>query len=132
MTTPEAAAQNLAEHIAACAGKKWVVYNPLNLPVAELPIIYGFNNGGDVGWMHAALIAQDGVFLGSHVCSSEGYMPHDLGVIEGSRPDRHEEEFQKHYPNGYRMEFVGYDAVKTHAGIQAAFALSPKDDKSPA
>lgn len=47
-------------------------------------------------------------------------MPGDLGVLEGRREDRHE-GFRKHYPNGYRMEFVGHDAVPTHAGLNDAF-----------
>lgn len=46
-------------------------------------------------------------------------MYHDLGIVEGSRPDRHE-TFQKHYPNGYRMDFVGYADVFTHPGLMAA------------
>ena len=120
MTTESAARQYLAEHLARCKGKGWAVYNPNNKPLDELPIIYGFNNGGSVGWMSAVLLAEDGNCLGGHCCSHEGYMPSDLGVLEGSRPDRHE-TFRQHYPDGYRMEFVGFDEAKNHAGLQAAF-----------
>ena len=49
-------------------------------------------------------------------------MPSDLGVLDGTRPDRHE-TFQKHYPDGYRMEFVRYDEVDGHAGLDAACKL---------
>ena len=49
-------------------------------------------------------------------------MPHDLGIVEGSRPDRHE-EFQKHFPKGYRMEFVPHAKAKDHAGLHAAMSL---------
>lgn len=97
----------------------YAIFNPHDKPIEELPVIYGFNNGGARDWWHAELIAEDGAMLGGHICSHEGYMPHDLSVIEGSRPDRHE-HFRAHYPDGYRMDFVGYAAVKTHPGIQAA------------
>jgi hypothetical protein len=101
-------------------GKKWAIFNPKNVPPEELPVIYGFNNGGSAGLLSATLISEDGTFLGGHACSHEGYMEHDLGILEGTRSDRHE-TFQKHYPDGYRMEFIGYDAAKTHPGLQAAF-----------
>ena len=97
------------------------VFNPHGKDEKELPVIYGFNNGGPEGWMHAQLIAEDGTTLGSHLCSSEGYMPHDLGIVAGSRPDRHE-HFRKHYPDGYRMEFVCRVDVEFHEGLNAAIA----------
>lgn len=74
--------------------------------------------------MDAGLIAQDGTWMGSHLCSSEAYMPADLGCLEGTRSDRHE-GFQKHYPDGYRMEFVSGDPRK-HEGLMAAYALNQK------
>ncbi len=98
------------------------IHNPNGVAESDLPVIYGFNNGGSPGWMQAQLIAEDGTCLGGHLCSAEGYMPYDLGVIEGQRPDRHE-TFRKHYPGGYRMEFVGYDAVKGHAKLMEALRL---------
>lgn len=123
MTTPAAERLYEAQHLLAWEGKGWAVHNPHDKPVAELPVIYGFNNGGQHGWMLACLVAEDGTQLGSHTCTSEAYMPHDLGVLEGARSDRHE-EFRKHYPGGYRMEFVGYDQFETHEGIKAAVALA--------
>ena len=65
-------------------------------------------------------MAEDGKCLGGHACSAEGYMPSDLGILEGSRPDRHE-TFREHYPDGYRMDFVGYSKVMTHPGLSEAF-----------
>ena len=123
MTTPAAARLYEAQHLHKMEGRGWAVVNPHGKPLAELPVIYGFNNGGEPGWMSAQLLAQDGTALGEHVCSSEGYMPHDLGVLEGSRPDRHE-GFAKHYPDGYRMEFVTRDEVKQHAGLMEAYRLN--------
>lgn len=86
------------------------IYNPNNLPETELPFIYGFNDGGDDRNLLGVLLSADGWFLGSHVCSSVSFMYSDLGILEGTRPDRHE-KFKEHYPNGYRMEFLT-DEVK--------------------
>lgn len=97
------------------------VYNPHNRPLEELPVIYGFNNGGSKDFWYAQLITQEGLGIGSHVCSHEVYMPHDLGCIKGTRPDRHE-GFREHYPEGYRMEFVGEKDIPTHKGLQEAIA----------
>jgi hypothetical protein len=123
MTTPFAEAVYLAGHLAEWANKGYAVFNPENKPVEDLPVIYGFNNGGSTGWFSAVLIAEDGTPLGGHCCSAEGYMPHDLGIVEGARPDRHE-TFRKHYPGGYRMDFVGYDSVSGHAALNLAFKRS--------
>jgi hypothetical protein len=119
MTTPEAAALYLAQHNYIHQGKKYAVFNPHGNPLEELPVIYGFNNGGSRNMLSAVLIAEDGTILGGHCCSDEGYMRSDLGILEGTRPDRHE-TFKEHYPDGYRMDFVGYADFKNHAGIRAA------------
>lgn len=123
MTTPEAARTYEAEHLAEWAEKGWAIHNPHDKPVGELPAIYGFNNGGQTNFLHAQLLAEDGTMLGSHCCSAECYMPFDLGVLDGSSPSRHE-TFRKHYPDGYRMEFVGYADVGSHPGIQAAAKIA--------
>ena len=103
--------------------KEYAIYNPHDKPVDDLPLIYGFNNGGGGDLWHAQLLAQDGTALGNHICSHEGFMPGDLGLVPGSRPDRHE-TFQKHYPDGYRMDFVSYDDVPSHVGLKEAFRLN--------
>lgn len=122
MTSTAQAALYETMHLAEYRDKPLHVYNPNDKPVEELPTIIGFNNGGQMGWFEAVLIAEDGTILGGHVCSSEAYMPHDLGVLEGSREDRHE-EFKKHYPDGYRMEFVSHAQAKEgHQGLKDAFA----------
>lgn len=101
-------------------GVRNAVFNPLNRDPATLPVIYGFNNGGYPGFYYAQLIAEDGEPLGGHLCSHEGYMPGDLGIIEGHRLDRHE-RFKSKYPEGYRMCFVPYDQVKNHPGLEEAY-----------
>jgi hypothetical protein len=123
MTTPAAAALYEAQHVYVYEGRSLAVFNPDGLSREALPVIYGFNNGGEPGWMSASLLAEDGVCLGSHLCSSEAYMPADLGVLEGTRADRHE-DFRAHYPNGYRMEFVRGADVLQHEGLRKAFLLN--------
>ena len=123
MTTPKAAAAYLAHHEWQMEGKRYAVYNPHDKPTEELPIIYGFNNGGSPGWYSGCLLAEDGTGLGGHICSAEGYMLHDLGILEGTRPDRHE-TFRKHYPDGYRMDFVPMKDVRGHKGIDDAYELN--------
>jgi hypothetical protein len=120
MTTEAAAARYLAEHLVEWAGKGYAVFNPHNKPIEDLPVIYGFNNGGSPGWYSGVLLAEDGTGLGGHICSHEAYMPHDLGVTDGSRPDRHE-TFREHYPDGYRMDFIPGKDVLSHAGLEAAY-----------
>ena len=121
MTTEAAARQYLAEHLLRVGNRPVHIFNPNNVPVEELPVIYGFNNGGSPGWYSAVLLADDGAYMGGHICSDEGYMPHDLGILEGTRPDRHE-GFVKHYPDGYRMEFVQTGDIKDHEGLRAAIS----------
>lgn len=82
------------EHLSKWDGQPPVVFNPHNKPVEELPFIYGFCNGGQFGWMEGVLVSQDG-----------------------------HEEFQKHYPDGCRMEFVPHAKAKDHAGLKAAMDM---------
>ena len=131
MTTKAAERLYEAQHLHAMEGKGWAIFNPHNKPAWDLPVIYGFNNGGSRDFLSAVLIAEDGTALGGHACSNEGYMTHDLGILEGSRPDRHE-TFRKHYPDGYRMDFVGYDDAATHEGLQKAFKLNDEKQKADA
>ena len=102
----------------------YAVFNPQNKPAEELPVIYGFNNGGSRGWYSAVAIAEDGRVLGGHVCSDDYFIPYDLGVFEGARPDRHENEYQKHYPDGYRMDYVPREEIKGHPALNKAFELN--------
>lgn len=94
----------------------------------QKPKIYCFSNvvGGGDGIAYA--IAEDGTVLGSHWCSNESYVSYDLGVREGSRPDRHK-HYAEHYPGGYEMVFVSSREVATHKGLQEAFALNQKQTK---
>lgn len=130
MTSPARAALYRAQHLVAHEGRPLAVFNPRDLPIDELPVIYGFNNGGSDGWYDGTILASDGTHLGGHACSHEAYMPHDLGCLEGSRPDRHE-TFREHYPDGYRMEFIGIDDVKSHPGLNEAYRLNQQRQRAP-
>lgn len=85
--------------------------------------IFCFSNVVGGGEGTAIAVGDDGTVLGSHWCSDEWYVPHDLGVTEGARPDRHE-TYKKHFPNGYEMEFVPAKNVETHEGLKEAFRLN--------
>lgn len=100
--------------------RKWVAYNPKDLPVDQLPCIYCFANGGQVNLLNAIALAQDGSILGSHACSHEDYIPSDLGVLEGCRNDRHKNSYMKHYPDGYKMIFVPYSMIERTKGLVEA------------
>jgi len=87
---------------------------------SEKPRIYCFSNVTGGGDGLALAMAEDGHVLGQHYCSHEAYVPHDLGVSPGARPDRHE-AYAEHYPDGYVMEFVPASDVKTHPGLTEAY-----------
>jgi len=125
MTTKAAERLYLAQHLMEWEGKRYASHNPEGKPLDALPVIYAFSNvrGGGDGICYA--MAEDGTVLGSHWCSHELYAPHDLGVSEGARPDRHE-TYRKHYPGGYRMDFIVADAIEGNEGLKAAFALNQK------
>lgn len=130
MTTAAADNLYLAQHLLEMEGKPYAVFNPNNVQVESLPVIFGFNNGGSHGFYSATLLAEDGTGLGGHLCSHEAYMRHDLGILEGTRPDRHE-AFRKHYPDGYRMAFVSRDEVRSCEPLMKAYQLNQLQAKEP-
>lgn len=91
--------------------------------------IYGFNNGGSTGWYSAVAIGEDGAHLASHICSSEGFMPHDLGM--DGRSDWKHDIYDKHFGAGnWETEFVSYGNVEKHAGLQKALELNKQAGES--
>lgn len=123
MITAHAAATYLAEHLATVDGRPVAVHNPHSVPLDALPVIYGYNHGGRVSLVAAAITA-DGVRLWQHGCTDEAYMPADLGIVEGCSPWAHE-AYRAHYPDGYRMRFVrtGEDCPELDAA-RAAWAAA--------
>lgn len=95
------------------------VYNPLNKPEEELPIIYGFNNGGNPGFYSAIALAESGHDLAGHICSTEGWMPLDLGFHDAGFIHKRE-HYRQHYPEGYRTIFLERDELSTDTGFLAA------------
>lgn len=113
MTTRE------AEHNNKTSYMKIAIFNPHKKMLTDLPVIYGFNNGETSQWYEGGLLSEDGDILGGHFSSDEIYMPSDLGIVDGTRPDRHE-AFRKYYPEGYRMEFVCIKDIPSHPEFNAA------------
>ena len=64
MTTAAAERLYLAQHLLEVFGRPVAIFNPQDTPVEELPVIYGFNNGGSPGWYSGRLLASDGTRLG--------------------------------------------------------------------
>ena len=90
--------------------------------------IYGFNNGGSPQFLHAVAIGEDGAFLTSHICTSELFMLHDLG-IKGS--DWKHDIYDKHFGEGnWEIEWVATDQLKTHEGLNKAIKLNKTIGKS--
>lgn len=107
-------------------GLPYAVWNPEGREEEILPVIWGFNNGGHQDMWTGVLLAEDGTSLGSHLCSAEGYMYADLGILAKCREDRHEQDFKKHYPQGYRMDFVPRAETKRHVGLAKAIENNHK------
>ena len=64
-------------------------------------------------------MAEDGTGIAQHLSSSEGFAKHDMGLTSNWK----HELYQKHYPEGYELEWVPTDQLETHEGFQKAWAL---------
>ena len=100
-----------------------VIFNPNNLPVEQLPVVYGYNAGGRMNALTGKLISEDGEKLGYHVSVDEESMAKDLGIFVGFGDEKHQ-DIQQYYPNGYKMEFVDYFSVSTHTKLLTAISIS--------
>jgi len=129
VTTREAEARYLAEHVAKYNNQEWVVFNPQGRPVGELPVVYAYGNNKANGhhFVRAIAMAEDGHVLATHACSHEGYVMHDLGVVPNGWKNEH---YEKHYPDGYRMEFVRTDDILSHEGLLAAYERNQERAKA--
>jgi hypothetical protein len=65
-------------------------------------------------------VAEDGTGLCSHLSSSEEWSKHDLGFTS----DWRKEIYQRHYPDGYVLEWV--DDPDNNPDYQAALVLNQK------
>lgn len=85
--------------------------------------IYCFANGPAFGGgdVHAVALADNGKCVAGHVCSSECYIPNDLGVTSNWKHDVYDAEFGK---GNWTAEFVRVADIASHAGLQAALKLN--------
>lgn len=81
--------------------------------------IFGFVNSGTPGMLEALAISEDGKVLAGHCCSSECYVPHDLGVTGDWKHDKYDAEFGQ---GNWTIEYVPMRDITTHAGLQEAIA----------
>jgi hypothetical protein len=98
------------------------IYNPHSKPTKELPVIFGFPAGRykNSGNFEGILLAEDGTVLGKHLSSDEAWLATDLGLTDNS--SKHVDDMTKHYPEGFRCEYVKWDDVHTNAGLVTATA----------
>lgn len=92
------------------------IFNPHKKPEGELPVIYGFNNGGPTGRMNACLLAQDGSVIGSYMVAHESYIVHDLCLF-GEENQGRLHACKLHYQGGFRFAYVGYEDAAKEACI---------------
>lgn len=71
--------------------------------------------------VYAQSVSEDGVGLGGHLCSCEGWVRHDMGFGDSKW---HHEDYIKHYPNGFELVYVEQKDIDTHEGLQKAFELN--------
>lgn len=87
--------------------------------MSALPKIYVFARALDgIKDVQAFALAEDGTALCSHISAREELVPVDLGV-DGTKPQL-EERYRKHFPGGYRVEFVKLADTDAHDGLRAA------------
>ena len=88
----------------------------------DKPKIYCFIKGGSSGWLNVVGIAEDGHVLSGHTSSTREFAIHDIGITS----DWKHEEYQEHYPDGYELEWIEYDDVPNHKGLNDAIEKNKK------
>ena len=88
------------------------------------PKIYLFVNGTMGSDLVCVAIAEDGVVLGSHVCSAYGYMRHDL-----HNSPRGRERCEQHYPHGYEVVMVPEGDAPPEYVFERNAALAPTPEE---
>jgi len=101
-------------------GIPFFVYNPKNLPVEHLPVVFGYDNDGWYALKLGRLIAEDGTILAKAESKSSDLLPYELGLLEGYKTHL-QTRARLHYPHGFRMEYVAAVDVKLHPNLQRAF-----------
>jgi hypothetical protein len=70
-------------------------------------IVHDSSVGGDV---MGFAIAEDGTGLARHLSSDVSFSKHDMGLTS----DWKHEEYEKHYPNRYELEWVDESELDNH------------------
>lgn len=92
--------------------------------------IYAFCNGCDMpDWHNGMAMCEDGHVLAEHVSSTHDFCRIDLGVDGAKRHEDGKEDwsgkrakYAEHCPEGFTVEWVEQSQLRTHPGIQAAYA----------
>jgi hypothetical protein len=90
------------------------------MPEDPKPKIYCWVNSGHGTDMQLVMaMAEDGHCLASHLSSSEDWAKHDIGH---SHSDWKHGNYTAHYPGGWETEWIPDAEVRTHQGLNAAYA----------
>jgi len=90
------------------------------------PRIYVWCNSCAPQWHVMAAIAEDGTYLGGHVCSSHGFGPHDMGLVGEWK----HEGYDEHYPDGWELVWV--EDFREAKAYDPKFAAAIKANESAA
>jgi hypothetical protein len=71
---------------------------------------------GDVA---AAALAENGVYITSHICSNRSWAEHDMGL----RGDWKHNHYAAHYPDGYELVNLLHTDPETNPEFCAALAI---------
>jgi hypothetical protein len=98
------------------------------------------NQGHGTDWVVSLAMGEDGMAMGAHVSSSDGFAVMDSGYAEAPEfslapaqwgPNlAKRERFAEHYPDGYDLEWAGDPA--RHPGLLAAYELNQTHRRSAA
>lgn len=106
------------------------VYNPKNVSEDTLPRIFGYCTTIERDSVYGHALSEDGTFFAASASRSEEELEIDLGIAENGRVPT-QKSFVRHHPDGFVCEYIPYEKVTTHLGLQAALAkASQKFSKS--
>jgi len=82
---------------------------------------YGMIKGAEpTGDVIGYALAEDGVGIASHYSSGENWSKHDMGITS----DWKHAYYEKHYPNGYELEWIDFKDLDNHEGYLKAMELN--------
>lgn len=84
------------------------------------PTIFVFCNSCSNMWHYVVALAEDGAGLAGHICSAHEFIAHDMGFMGNWKHD----VYDKHYPDGWQLEYVEQEDIPGHAKLQEAFRLN--------